>query len=104
MLSKVTQSIPFSTFGSNMMSLVATLTGRFLIPNKDAIQLINDLYDVDIGLGSIPNIDEHVTKALNPICERIQFFILENKFCNHFDEIGGVTQVNNILLGLLVIK
>lgn len=70
------------------MSLVATLTGRFLMPKRDAIQLIKDLYDVDIGLGSIPNIEERVTKALNPICERIQSFILENKFCNHFDETG----------------
>lgn len=85
---KLPEGVPFSAFGLNMMSLVATLTGRFLMPKRDAIQLIKDLYDIDIGLGSVPNIEERVAKALHPICERIQCFILENKFCSHFDETG----------------
>lgn len=80
--------IPDSAFGPRLMGLIATLTGVLHVAKREAIQLIKDLYDVDIGLGSIPNIEERVANALDPVYNRIHQFVLNSKFCKHFDETG----------------
>jgi len=78
--------IPYSAFGSKLMGLIGTLTGAFHIAKREAIQLIKDLYDIDIGLGSIPNIEERISHALDPVYQMIHEFVLESDFSKHFDE------------------
>jgi transposase len=68
------------------MALVANLTGVFHLSKDDAKQLIADLYDIDVSDGSIINVEERVTQALNPIYNRIHGFVTESIFCKHFDE------------------
>jgi len=80
--------IPDSVFGSKLMGLLATLTGVFHLAKREAIQLIKELYDVDIGLGSVSNIEERVSQALDPVYQRIHNFIMNSKLCKHFDETG----------------
>lgn len=80
------EGIPNSAFGPKLMGLFATLTGLFHLAKREAILLIKDLYDVDIGLGSAPNIEERVAHALDPIYQRINDFVIESPFCKHFDE------------------
>lgn len=82
------EGIPYSAFGPKVMGLMATLTGVFHLAKREAIQLIKDLYDIDIGLGSAPNIEERVAKVLDPFYHRIHDFVIESKFCKHFDETG----------------
>jgi len=83
--------IPPSAFGPKLMGLFATLTGVFHLAKREAIQLIKDLYDVDIGLGSSSNIEERVANALDPVCQRIHNVVMNGKFCKHFDETGWRT-------------
>lgn len=85
---KLPEGIPDSTFGPKLMALTATLTGVFHLAKREAIQLIKDLYNIDIGLGSVSNIEERVAKTLEPVCERIHDFVIKSKFCKHFDETG----------------
>ena len=80
--------IPDSAFGPKLMGLVATLTGVFHLAKREVIDLMQELYDVNIGVGSIPNIEERVSLALDPIYQRIHSFVIEGKFCKHFDETG----------------
>jgi transposase len=80
--------IPDSAFGPKLMGLIATLTGVFHLAKREAIQLIKELYGVDMSVGSIPNIEERVTKALDPIYQRVYNFVIESKCCKHFDETG----------------
>lgn len=80
--------IPDSAFGPKLMGLLATLTGVLHVAKREAVQLIKDLYDVDMGIGSVPNVEERVTAALDPVYDRIHKFVLEHKFCTHFDETG----------------
>ena len=58
------EGVPDSAFGTKLMSLLVTLTGVFHLAKREALQLIKDLYDVDIGLGSVPNIEKKVSTAL----------------------------------------
>jgi len=78
--------VPYSAFGPKLMGLVSTLTGAFHLAKREAIQLIKDLYDIDISVGSIPNIEERVSKALDPTYQEIHDFVLESHFTKHFDE------------------
>jgi transposase len=82
------EGVPDSAFGPKLMGLLATLTGVFHLAKREATQLIKDLYGIDIGIGSMPNIEERVAKALEPIYRRIHNFVIESKFCKHFDETG----------------
>jgi len=78
--------VPDSAFGPKLMGLLATLTGVMHVAKREAIQLIKDLYDIDMGIGSVPNVEERVAVALNPVYDRIHKFIMRHKFCTHFDE------------------
>lgn len=80
--------IPDSAFGPKLMGLLATLTGIFHLAKREAVQLIKDLYGVDIGVGSVPNIEERVANALDPVYHRIHHFVINSKVCKHFDETG----------------
>lgn len=80
--------VPDSAFGPRLMGLLATLTGVLHVAKREAIQLIKDLYDVDVGVGSIPNIEERVARALDGIYDRIHKFVMGHRFCTHFDETG----------------
>lgn len=80
--------IPDSAFGPKLMGLLVTLTGVFHLAKREAAQLIKELYGVDMGIGSVSNIEERVSKALDPIYQRIHNFVVESKFCKHFDETG----------------
>jgi len=78
--------VPDSAFGPRLMGLFATLTGALHVAKREAIQLIKDLYDVDIGLGSAPNIEERVANALDSVYDRIHNLVIGGVFCKHFDE------------------
>ena len=80
--------IPDSAFGPKLMGLLATLTGVLHVAKREAIGLIKDLYGVDMGIGSVPNMEERVATALNPVYDRIHKFIMDHKLCTHFDETG----------------
>lgn len=82
------KGIPDSAFGPKLMGLVATLTGVFHLAKREAAQLIKDLYGVDMGIGSVPNIEEKVARALEPVYSRIHTFLANSKICKHFDETG----------------
>jgi transposase len=78
--------VPDSAFGPKLMGLLVTLTGVFHLAKREAVQLIKELYDVDMGTGSVSNIEARVSEALDPIYQRIHCFVIESKFCKHFDE------------------
>ena len=80
--------IPDSAFGPKLMGLLATLTGVLHVAKREAIQLIKDLYDIDVGIGSVPNVEERVSAALDPVYDHIHKFVVQHKFCTHFDETG----------------
>ena len=80
--------IPDSAFGPKLMGLVATLTGVFHLAKREAIDLMYELYDVKIAVGSISNIEEKITLALDPIYQSIHRFVIRSKMCKHFDETG----------------
>ncbi len=87
-IAELPEGVPDSAFGPKLMGLLATLTGVMHVAKREAILLIKDLYDIDMSVGSVPNIEERASKALNPVYNRIHEFVLKSKWCKHFDETG----------------
>ncbi len=52
--------IPNSAFGPRLMALIVTLTGVFHLSKLDEIQLVRDLYSIEISEGSIVNVEERM--------------------------------------------
>ncbi len=50
------------------------------------MQLIKDLYGIDLSEGSVINIEENVAEALNDVYERIHHFVVKGALPRHFDE------------------
>jgi len=80
------ENIPFSAFGPKLMAFVACLTGRFHLSKREAITLIKDLYDVDLSEGSVINVEENVSNALEEIYGKIYRYVIEGDLCRYFDE------------------
>ncbi len=75
-----------SAFGPRLMALLASLTGVFHLSKREAIQLVKDLYGVDVSEGSVINIEERVSHALKETYERIHAHVMQSVFTKHFDE------------------
>jgi len=87
-LAPLPQGVPDSAFGPKLMGLLVTLTGVFHLAKRESIQLIKELYDIDMSVGSLSNIEERVTQALEPVYQRIHGFVMSSKLSKHFDETG----------------
>ncbi len=85
-MGKLPEGIPFSAFGPKLMAFVACLTGRFHLAKREAITLIKDLYDIDLSEGSVINVEENVSNALDEIYGKIYRYVIERKLCRYFDE------------------
>jgi transposase len=89
------KGIPNSAFGTRLMALVATLTGAFHLSKRDAMQLLKDLYDIEICEGSIINVEERVTSAIAEVYHRIHRVVTKGILCKHFDETSWRNQGKN---------
>lgn len=77
------------------MALIATLTGAFHLSKRDAMQLLKDLYNIEICEGSIINVEERVTSAIAEVYHRIHRFVTKSILCKHFDETSWRNQGKN---------
>jgi transposase len=78
--------IPFSSFGPKLMAFVGYLTGRFHLSKREAMLLLKDLYGVELSEGSVINIEENMTNALEEVYEKIHRYVIEGCLPRYFDE------------------
>ena len=89
------KGIPNSAFGTRLMALIATLTGAFHLSKRDVMQLLKDLYGIEICEGSIINVEERVTSAIAETYHRIHRVVTKSILCKHFDETSWRNQGKN---------
>ena len=85
-MGELPEGTPFSAFGPKLMAFVSCLTGRFHLAKREAIILVKDLYDIDLSEGSVINLEENVSNALEEIYGKIHRHVIEGNLCRYFDE------------------
>lgn len=78
--------IPHSAFGPKVQAVITTLTGVFHMARREAMQLLRDLFKINVSVGSVINIEATATRALTAVHARIQQAVMRSHFPKHFDE------------------
>lgn len=76
-------------FGPRLQSVVSLLTGAFRLSKRNAQALMQDVFGIDMALGTIPNIEEVMSAALEqPVEEAKAHVRLQTEKPTHADETG----------------
>lgn len=87
------------TFGASVSAMVAYLTGRLNLSQRDAVEALRELFSLKIGLGSISALQRRVSERLaEPVTQALEFVLQQTSQC--VDETGW--QENNQLNWLWV--
>ena len=57
-------TVPRSTFGPSIQAWVGLLSGAFRLSKRNIVALLSDAFGVDLALGSISRLEQHVAAAI----------------------------------------
>lgn len=83
------------TFGASVSAMIAYLTGRLNLSQRDAVEAMRELFNLKIGLGSISALQRRVSKRLaEPVAQALEFVQQQTSQC--VDETGWqeINQLN----------
>ncbi len=87
------------TFGTSVSAMVAYLTGRLNLSQRDAVEAMRELFNLKIGLGSVSALQRRVSERLaEPVAQALEF--VRQQSSQWVDETGW--QENNQLSWLWV--
>lgn len=67
-------SLDAGTFGASVSAMVAYLTGRLNLSQRDAAEALAELFRLKIGLGSVSALQQRVSRALaEPVAQALEF-------------------------------
>lgn len=79
------KDMPRGSFGPRLQATVGYLTGSIGASQRDAEEVINSLFDVEISLGSIAAVEQQVSKALEKPVQEIEPY-LQKQVAQNVDE------------------
>jgi len=79
--------MPTGSFGSRLQATIGYLCGRFGVSQRDVTELLASLFQVEIGLGSIPAQERRVSQALQAPVAQAQTYVQQQPVIN-LDETG----------------
>jgi len=81
------KDMPKGSFGERVQGLIGYLSGRFGVSQRDIAEMMETVFQVEIGLGSIPAQEQRVSEALQQPVETAQKFVQIQSAVN-VDETG----------------
>jgi transposase len=64
------EGVPQGGFGPRFQAMTALLSGRYHLSKRDTLGVMDDFFDAELGLGSIPNLEQRTSEALaQPVAE-----------------------------------
>jgi len=91
--------MPTGDFGPRLQASTAYLTGRLGLSQRDAAEALETLYHTDVGLGSIPSLEQAVSMALTQPVSEAQTYVQQQPAVN-VDETGWRQQSKRAWLWL----
>jgi len=74
--------MPKGSFGERIQALIGYLGGRFGVSQRDTEEMLEDIYGVEIGLGSIPAQEQRVSQAVEKAVEDVQEYVQQQPVAN----------------------
>jgi transposase len=81
------KGMPKGSFGERLQGLIGYLSGRFGVSQRDIAEMMETVFQVEIGLGSIPAQEQRVSEALQQPVEAAQKHVQTQSAVN-VDETG----------------
>lgn len=89
--------MPTGSFGERLQGLIGYLSGRFGVSHRDIAEMLETVFQVEIGLGSIPAQEQRVSQALKKPVEAAQKYVQTQGAVN-VDETGWHEFTDNVWL------
>lgn len=91
------KGMPTGSFGERLQGLIGYLSGRFGVSQRDMVEMLETVFQVEIGLGSIPAQEQRVSQALKQPVEVAQKYVQTQSAVN-LDETGWHEFIENVWL------
>jgi transposase len=79
--------MPTGSFGPRVQATVGYFTGQMGMSQRDMQEAMGTVFHIDLGLGTIPALEQQVSAALAEPVEEVQSY-LQQQPVNHIDETG----------------
>ena len=79
------EGVPTGAFGPRLQAMVALLSGRYHLSKRESCQLMDDFFQVELGLGTISKLEKRTSEALQEPVEAAQEYVKTQKAI-HLDE------------------
>jgi transposase len=84
---KLPQGVRESAFGAHIQAIVSLLSGAYRLSKREIKRIMNDVFNVDMSLGSVCNLENATSKALEAPVEEAKEYV-KNQPVVHLDETG----------------
>jgi len=81
------EGVPSGAFGPRLQAMVALLSGRYHLSKRESCQLMDDFFQVELGLGTIAKLEQRTSEALAEPVEAAHGYVKTQKAI-HLDETG----------------
>lgn len=81
------EGVPVGAFGPRLQSMVAMLSGRYHLSKRESRQLMDDFFQVELGLGTISKLERRTSEALQEPVEAARRYVKAQNSA-HLDETG----------------
>jgi transposase len=78
---------PSGAFGSRLRGAITLMTGRYRLSKRMAQEMLSDLFGVEVGLGSICNVEKQVSASVAAPVEAAREYVRTREVV-HLDETG----------------
>ena len=75
------------SFGPRLQAVVALLSGRYRVSRREVVQLLVDLWGVEVGLGTVVRLEQATSAALRPVVDEARAAVQQAERAN-MDETG----------------
>jgi len=77
--------VPHGNFAPRLQAMVSLLTGNYHLSKREAAEIMDDFFQVDIGLGSIPTQERRTSQAIREPVEEAREYV-KTQSAVHADE------------------
>jgi transposase len=84
---KLPAGVPQGGFGPRFQSMVSILGGRYHLSKRETVGILDDFFNIDLGLGSVPKLEKRTSAALTQVVEEARIYA-RSQSAVHQDETG----------------